>query len=312
MQPVLELPLPQGAEKAFRRVLAIVGEPWRRAKTGRPPKRTPRDYALALFARAYWSWTLREAECVLRIPKSCLHWASKRLTLAWVQALVASTAQRLRRQFRVKCVILDSTGVSLRSNGFKRRARRRAHWKLHVIAEHAPWAHRTWFAFATATRGAVHDVTVGRRLLGKAPPPPELYADKAYDDKKFYKLAFKHGFTPCMQQRKNAASRHGVRGRVWRSYDDRKRKSFRGRVEAPFGGFANRYASRINERLTSTRRRACLSWCVAHNVRSLAKSLASAFLHLWDTLCQSPIVLIRPSVTHHGNAPRLRASARSE
>ena len=283
MLPVLELPVPKQVEKVFRRVLAAVGEPWRLAKTGRPPKRRPREYALALFVRSFWGWTFREAECVLRVPKSCLHWAAKRLKTAWVLALVERTAENLRKAFKVKCVILDSTGVSVRSAGYKRRAKRRQFWKLHGITEYAPWAHRTWFASVRATTGRVHDVKIGRKLLEKA-PPNDLYADKAYDDKKFYKLAFKQGFKPCMQQRKNTASRTGIRGKVWRSYNDRKRKKYRGRVEAPFGGFANRYASRINEKLTSTRRRACTFWAAAHNTRTLAKNV---FNYLWDRLVSS-------------------------
>ena len=137
-------------------------------------------------------------------------------------------------------------------------------------------------AVTRATRGNVHDVVIGRRLLEKS-PPSELYADKAYDDKKFYKIAFKHDYAPCMQQRKNAASTRGIRGRVWHLYKDRKRKKYRGRVEAPFGGFANRYASRINEQLTSTRRRTCELWTLAHNIRTLAQH------YLWNILACKPI-----------------------
>ena len=85
-----------------------------------------------------------------------------------------------------------------------------------------------------------------------------------------------------MQQRKNAASRRGIRGRVWRSYDDRKRRKYQGTIEAAFGGFANRYASRISEKKTSTRRRACELWAAAHNIRTMAKGLLN---YLWDTLC---------------------------
>jgi hypothetical protein len=280
--PVLGIPLDDRVVKAFRRVYAAVGEPWRLAKTGRPPKRRPDEYALALFARSFWGWTFREAACILKVPKTCLHWASKRLALAWVRALVERTALDLREKFVVKCRIADSTGVSVHSSGFKRRFQRRAYWKLHAIVDYAPWAHKLWFSVARATRGAVHDVVIGRRLLEKT-PPSELYADKAYDDKKFYKIAFKHGFTPCMQQRKNAARRTGVRGKIWRSYDDRKRKKYRGRIEAAFGGFANRYHSRINERKTSTRRRACEMWAITHNIRTLAKSLQ---IYLWDRLLE--------------------------
>jgi len=280
MTLAFNLPLEPQVEKAFRRMLAAIGEPWRLAKTGRPPKRRPREYALALFCRAFWGWPFREAACILKIPKTCLHWASKRLQSAWVQALIEKSARRLRSLFAVKCAILDSTGASLRSFGFKRRFQRRPHWKLHALAEYAPWAHRIWFAAAKATRGYVHDVVVGRTLLEKA-PPAELYGDRAYDDKKLYKLALKLGFAPIMQQRKNAASSRGIRGVIWRNYDDAKRRKYRGRIEAMFGGFANRYGSRISEQKIGTRRRACLLWAAAHNVRTLAKSFLN---QLWDTL----------------------------
>ena len=280
MSVAFSLPLEPQVEKAFRRLLAAIGEPWRLAKTGRPPKRRPMEYALALFCRAFWKWSFREAQCILKIPKTCLHWASKRLQSSWVCALVERAAQTLRSTYKVKSAILDSTGIVLRAFGYKRRFQRRPYWKLHAIAEHAPWAHKIWFAAAKATRGFVHDVVVGRQLLEKA-PPAELYGDKAYDDKKLYKRALRLGFKPIMQQRKNAASRRGIRGVIWRNYDDAKRRKYRGRIEAMFGGFANRYGSRISEQRIGTRRRACLLWAVAHNVRVLAKSLLN---QLWDAL----------------------------
>mgnify|MGYP001557791983 FL=1 len=262
-------------------MLAAVGEPWRLARTGRPPLRRPKEYALALFCRSFWGWTFREAGCVLKIPKTCLHWASKRLQAAWVKALIQRTAERLRSLYTAKCAILDSTGVSLHGAGFKRRFERRKHFKLHGFVEYSPWAHRIWFAAVKVTSSRVHDVRAGRRMLGEA-PPSELYGDKAFDAKSLYKLAYELGWIICMQQRKTAASRRGIRGKVWRSYDDAKRKKYRGRVEAAFGGFANRYGSRINEKLTSTRRRACEMWALAHNIRTLAKS---ALNYLWDALC---------------------------
>ena len=270
MHLVLNLPLEPQIEKTFRRLLAAIGEPWKPAKTGRPPKRRPREYALALFCRAFWKWSFREAECILKIPKTCLQWASRRLQSAWVSALIERTAERLRSACKVKCAILDSTGVSVRGFGFKRRFQRRPYWKLHAIAEYAPRAHKIWFAAAKATRGFVHDVVAGRQLLEKA-PPADLYGDMAYDDKKLFRLALRLGFRPCMQQRKNSASRRGIRGVIWRNYDDAKRRKYRGRIEAMFGGFANRYCSAISEKKTSTRRRACLLWAVAHNVRTMAK-----------------------------------------
>ena len=145
MVPVLSMPLTASAEKAFRRVLAAVGEPWRLARTGRPPTHSPKDYALALFVRSFYGWSYRTAAAVLKIPKTCLHWAFKRLKNAWVEALVEKTANALRSLYAVKCAIVDSTGVSLRNAGFKRRFQRRPYLKLHAITEYAPWAHRVWF-----------------------------------------------------------------------------------------------------------------------------------------------------------------------
>ncbi len=274
---VFDLPLEAKVEKAFRRVLAAVGEPWRLAKRGRPPLRRPHEYAKALFCKAFWGWPLREAACIIRIPKSTLHWASKRLSAAWVLALVYKTADCLRRQYAVKAGILDSTGVSLQPRGCKRAGVWRPYYKLHALAEYAPRAHKVWFAAALATRGNVADITVAPRLMEKA-PPSTLYGDKGYDAQSLYRLAYRLGWSVCMQQRRTAARLTGVRGKVWRSYDDRKRKRFRGRIEAMFGGFANRYNSRVFEKRVGTRRHACLLWAAAHNIRTMAKSLLSYLL----------------------------------
>ena len=253
-------------------------------KARKEAKKKPEGhYALALFVRSFYGFSYRTAAAILKIPKSCLQWAFCKLQSAWVSALVERAAENLRSAYKVKCAILDSTGIVLRAFGYKRRFQRRPYWKLHAIAEHAPWAHKIWFAAAKATRGFVHDVVIGRQLLEKA-PPAELYGDRAYDDKKLFKLALQLGFDPIMQQRRNAASRRGIRGVIWMNYDDAKRRKYRGRIEAMFGGFANRYGSRISERKTGTRRRACLMWAVAHNVRTLAKSVLN---YLWDRLCRN-------------------------
>lgn len=280
MTAVFRLPLAAKVEKAFGRIYAAAGAPWRRSRRGRPPQRRPAEYALALFCKAFYGFSYRTAEAVLGIPRACLHWASRKLALAWIRALVERAAACLRKQFQVTAGILDSTGVSLQPRGCKRAGVYRPYWKLHGLVEYAPRAHRVWFASAFATRGNVHDIVPARRLLEKA-PPTTLYADKAYDAQWLYRLAFKRGWKICMQQRAYCASRHGWRGRVWRSYDDRKRKKNRGRVEAAFGGFAQRYHSRVLEKRVGTRRRACLWWAAAHNIRTLAKSV---FNYLLDSL----------------------------
>ena len=288
MVSVLNNPLPVPALKAFRRVLAAVGEPWRLARRGRPPKRKPRAYALALFVKAYWGWALREAECVLRIPKSSLHWASKRLRDAWVRALVARTAARLRREHAAACSILDSTGVSWSPLGCKRRFERRPYGQLHAMVEYAPKAHAVWFSDAIATASPRGDAPMGERLLASehAPPPTVLLADKGYDSFSLYRLAFRRGWRVCMRQRKNCEWNRGLRGRVLREYDDDEYRALRGRVEAPFGGFARRYASRLHERLASTRKTACLLWVVAHNVRTIARTIRSYWQDLLDSLAE--------------------------
>ena len=283
MKAATVLPVEAGVEKIFRRVFAAVGGPWKRARRGRKPLREPCEYARALFVRSFYGWSYRTAAAVLRVPRSCLHWAFKRLQAAWVNALVEHTAAALRRSNAVECAILDSTGVSLQPAGCKRNGLPRPVWKLHALVEYAPQAHKLWFAAARATRGNVADVVVGKALLGGA-PPSELYADKAYDAEALYRLAFKRGWRVNMQQRRCCASRTGVRGRVWRSYNDEKRRKYRGRIEAAFGGFANRYASRIAERLAGTRTCACLLWCVAHNVRTLAKTANSFIALIYWTL----------------------------
>ena len=87
-----------------------------------------------------------------------------------------------------------------------------------------------------------------------------------------------------MRQRKNCEWNRGLRGRVLREYDDSEYRALRGRVEAPFGGFARRYASRLHERLASTRKIACLLWAVAHNVRTIARTVKSYWQELLDNL----------------------------
>lgn len=88
MHPVLEIPLNAKVEKTFHRLIAVIGEPWKTLKRGRPPERQPFDYALALFAKAFYNWSYHTAEAILEIPKSCLQWAFTKLSNAWVQALV--------------------------------------------------------------------------------------------------------------------------------------------------------------------------------------------------------------------------------
>jgi len=66
------IPTAKRFEKVFLRLLAAVGEPWRPAKRGRKPKRSPKDYVLALFARSKHGLTYRAAEELLGILKTCL------------------------------------------------------------------------------------------------------------------------------------------------------------------------------------------------------------------------------------------------
>jgi len=66
--------------------------------------------------------TYRAAEELLGIPKTCLHWAFQRLEQAWVRALIKRTSWRLERELESDSQALDSTGVSLSANGFKRKA----------------------------------------------------------------------------------------------------------------------------------------------------------------------------------------------
>ena len=298
MVSVLNNPLPVPALKAFRRVLAAVGEPWRLARRGRPPKRKPRAYALALFVKAYWGWALREAECVLRIPKSSLHWASKRLRDAWVRALVARTAARLRREHAAACSILDSTGVSWSPLGCKRRFERRPYGQLHAMVEYAPKAHAVWFSDAIATASPRGDAPMGERLLASEHALRLRCCWRTKVTTRFRCTASLFGVggaCACASARTASGTaacewNRGLRGRVLREYDDDEYRALRGRVEAPFGGFARRYASRLHERLASTRKTACLLWVVAHNVRTIARTIRS----YWQDLLDSLLILQRP------------------
>jgi hypothetical protein len=237
----------------------------------------PIEYAIALFCRAFYGWSYREAAAILDIPKSMLHWAFQRLPLEWVRAMIARTAARLRREHETACSIIDSTGVSWQPSGCKRHFERRPYGQLHALVEYSPKAHAVWFADAIATASPKGDAPLGERLLTSeyAPPPTVLLADKGYDSFSLYRLAYKLGWRVCMRQRKNCEWNRGLRGRVLDEYDDDLYRAWRGRVEAPFGGFARRYKSTVNERLAGTRKTACLLWAVAHNVRTIARTLLS-------------------------------------
>ena len=275
MMPVLSKPFEKAVEKAFGRLLAVIGPPWTQAKRGRPPKYRPEDYAWALFARGFYGWSYRTTSAVLKIPRSCLNWAFQKLKTGWIENLIFITAERLRKQFNPDCAIADSTGVSLRAFGFKRAGENRPYLKLHALEEYSRKAHAIWFALAKVTAGHVHDVKIGYSFLTADMPPTLLLADKGYDAHRFYRLAYKHRWRVCMRQRKTCEWNRGLRGRVLKEYDDETYKKFRGRVESPFGAFAKRYHSTIEEQKRGTRERACLLWAAAHNVRTLARLFIS-------------------------------------
>jgi len=285
---VLVFPVSKQVEKAFRRVLAAVGEPWRLAKRGRKPKRSPKDYSLALFARSFYGFSYRTASAILGIPKSCLHWAFQRLQQPWVQALVTNTCSRLERELQSDSQVLGSTGVSLSANGFKRKALCDSFLKLHALTAYSRKHRAIWFVKAKVTTKHVHDVKPGMQFVQTTPLASTLLGDKAYDSSGLYRLAFKRGLHVCMRQRKNCEWNRGLRGRVYKQYDDWFYKSERGRVEAAFGGFANRYGSRVLEKKFATQTLACLLWAVAHNIRTIAKALVN---HLLDSLSK-PLVFI--------------------
>ena len=274
-------PLEKGVVKAFRRFLGQVGDPWRLAGFGRPPKRRPSEYAFALFVKVARDLSYRTAECLLGIPRSSLHWAFKRLPLAWLRQLLVCSAALLRKLVKPKCGILDSTGVSLTGFGCTRRSEWKDFWKLHVLAEYAPQASAVWVACAKPTSKHAADVVVGRKLLAESPPPTTLFGDKAYDDRKLFALAYRQGWRVCMQQRKTSLSLVGLRGRVWRDYDNDLRKRYRGMVETIFAAFSKRHSSRINERLSTTRAKTLLFWCINHNTRTTNKIKTTTLLIYW-------------------------------
>jgi len=278
------IPLSDNVFMSFRRALRATGLPWKRSKRGRPPDHSSKKFAWALFVRAFYGWSYRVTEAVMSIPRSCLHWAFMRAPMAWIKRLTTLTVVFLRQKKQAVCGIMDSTGVGVSAPGFKRKGLRRPYWKMHALVEYCPGF--VWFVDSKGTPGYKADITIGRKLLAENDLDAEwLFADKGYDDKKFYKQAYKKGLTPIMQQRSFAASRKGVRGKVWRDYNNALRKRYRGMVETPFGGFANRYASRIGERKTKTRRISIQFRALAHNIRTLAKTMKKAVLtYLLDTL----------------------------
>lgn len=275
----IKYPLDKKILKTFYRFVGRVGNPWTIAGFGRPPKRQPKEYGLTLFVKGFYGWSYRVASAVLGIPRSSLHWAFKRLKKEWLQSLLRFSSVWLRGSLKPVAGILDSTGISLTSFGFTRKTIHKNHWKLHCFVEYTPGF--VWVAQAKPTPGNTADVVVGRELLANTSFPTTLFGDKAYDDKKLFRMAYRKGWKVCMQQRRTSLSFKGLRGKVWRDYDDEARKHFRSRIETIFAGFANRYSSQIRERLTSTRTKILLLWCVSHNMRTINKIKTIITLTYW-------------------------------
>lgn len=279
MVVVLKLPVSKQVEKAFLKVLKRVGLPWEASKRGRKPKNSPLDYALVLFARAYHGFSYRTSELILGIPKSTIFWAFQKLTAQWVEALIAASSKCLAQFLNPDAQIIDSTGISLSANGFKRKLEYDAYVKLHVLVAYCRKRKAVWFVKTKVTSKRVHDIKPGMEFLLETPLSAILLADKGYDAKELYRLAFKRGLAVCMRQRKNCESRKGPRGKVYKTYDDEFYRATRGRVESVFGGFANRYGSRVREKSFRTQSIQCTLWAAAHNFRTLEKVLINLSIY---------------------------------
>jgi hypothetical protein len=220
-----------------------------------------------------FGWSLREAETILglvfrRTDHSCLHWAAKKLPASYLQMLIESASKLIELKCAPDASILDSTGVELSLLHKEGQYR-----KLHVLAHYCRAKRAVWIAKARETDRGTADITIGLQLLSQVPPPKGglLLADRGYDAKSLYRLAFRKGWKICMKQRKPFESLRGLRGKVLSSFSLDVYRAFRGRVESIFGGFANRYASLVRERLASAREKASLWWCVSHNMRVLMR-----------------------------------------
>jgi hypothetical protein len=220
-----------------------------------------------------FGWSLREAEAILalifpRTDHSCLYWASAKLPSRYLQMLIEGASRLIELKCAPDASILDSTGVELSLLHKEGQYR-----KLHVLAHYCRAKRAVWIAKARETDRGTADITIGLQLLSEVPPPQGglLLADRGYDAEALYRLAYRKGWKICMKQRKPFESRFGLRGKVRSSFSLETYRAYRGRVESIFGGFANRYASLVRERLASARSKASRWWCVSHNLRVLMK-----------------------------------------
>lgn len=280
MTSSLEIELDPQIKKSALVVINRLVKAWPVAKRGRKPKRSAKHYILALFAKIYSDLSYRKAEPFVGIPRSTLNDFFMKIPNQLLVALVELSARRCAELTKAVCAMIDSTGVSLTSQGFKL-MRRREHLKLHVMARYSPGF--VWIDRVKITSRRVADIVVGREFLSANSTPTLLLADKGYDSADFYKSAYRNGWRVCMRQRKNCEVLRGLRGRVRREYDDSTYKSLRSRVESIFGGFARRYNSTIEEKLWQTRVSKLLMWRLLHNLRAL-QALSKTIHHINRTV----------------------------
>lgn len=135
--PVLEVELDAQIKKSALALAARLEKAWPVAKRGRKPKRSAKHYFLALFAKIYANLSYRKAEPFVHIPRSTLNDAFMKVQNSLLVSLIELTARRCAELVKATCSIIDSTGVSLTTQGFKL-MHRREHLKLHILARYAP------------------------------------------------------------------------------------------------------------------------------------------------------------------------------
>ena len=260
-------------EKCLFETIKRIGLPIQQYSAGRPLKRSLEVYTLAIVTKIRRDETYRSAEETSKIPKSTLHRILSKLSQAWIELVIEITSSKLALQVQVDSQVLDSTGVSLSANGFKRKLEYDSYLKLHALTVYYAKNHCIWFTQAKVTTCYVHDIKPAYEFIPMTKFNACLLADKAYDSIKLYRLAFRQGLAVCMRQRKNCESRKGPRGEVYKQYDNDFYRNHRGRVESPFGTFAISYASRVREKLLSNQEKVILLRVAIYNLKTTVKIL---------------------------------------
>jgi hypothetical protein len=276
----------QAVYKNALHLVARLPPPWPRAKRGRPPKLSSREYLAVCLVYVCLNLTYREVEgyapafLAETIDHSTFGKAFKRLKPSYVKLILGLLRKRLNGMVEIDFYFVDSTGISTprlttRVKALKR-VREREFYKLHMLVGYSGKASALVVFAARVTKPNVTDGSQLAYLLrgfdGKGKP---LLGDSAYCSRSNMELAMKHRSKPLFRPR--SFEYHGLFWKqVLRDFE-RNRKLYRKRGigEATFGGIENRYDAHTRCKRVRTKVLSILLMTVAHNLRTLMRILAA-------------------------------------